>query len=33
MLTQNELREKITNQIVTALRAGNVPFWRQSLIV
>jgi antirestriction protein ArdC len=29
MLTQSELREKITNQIVTALRAGNVPFWRQ----
>ena len=30
MLTQNELREKITNQIVTALRAGDVPFWRQT---
>lgn len=29
MLTQSELREKTTNQIVTALRAGNVPFWRQ----
>ncbi len=29
MLTQREIREKVTDQIVTALRAGTVPFWRQ----
>ncbi len=29
MSSQQELREKVTNQIVAALRSGNVPFWRR----
>ena len=29
MLTQAEIREKVTQQIIEALRSGAVPFWRQ----
>jgi antirestriction protein ArdC len=29
MLSQAEIREKVTNQVIEALRSGSVPFWRK----
>jgi hypothetical protein len=30
MPTQDDIRQAITNQIITALESGNVPPWRRS---